>query len=55
MTPQDKGKLLRAIRILVEQPDQISGETVKDALIGFRDLISEMTGGSIEIAYIQKE
>lgn len=55
MTPQEKGKILSAVKMLINQPSEVNEEVLGDALRGFKQLIESSTGGMVEVLYAVKE
>lgn len=48
-------KLLIAIEILVVRPGAATQMTISDALVGFKDLIEDVTNGELIVNYEPKE
>ncbi|MBJ8552720.1 hypothetical protein [Acinetobacter bereziniae] len=48
-------KLLIAIEILVVRPGKATELTISDALVGFKDLIEDITNGELIVTYEPKE
>ena len=51
MDMSQKRKLLIAVETLAVRPGNADAETIKDALVGFQELIKHVTANQINVVY----
>ena len=52
MDMAQKRKLLVAVETLAARPGNADAETIKDALVGFQELIKHVTANQINVVYV---